>query len=189
MDLEASARIDELSELAKANGIEIPRLRGYRLMEYEYSLPPGEIWRLQEECAIDIVKHLCDAEPFWRLKPAWYGCSGDRRRGQNYYLAFEYNEEGIKSAVGVRWDRIHGKKRKVLKYALKLQQRRIQAQLGTWNKYAGQPGVLYIHSRMGGSNWEHFENKNSILKQPWFLERVDDWWDGTYCDFYAKIQF
>jgi len=41
---------------------------------------------------------------------------------------------------------------------------------------------------MGGDNWRNFENKDSILKQPWFLDRVDDWWDSTYCDFYAKIQ-
>ena len=186
MDLGAYARINEFAELAKANGIEIPRLRGYRLMEHEYSVPLGEIRRLQRECAIDIVKGFCDSEPPWCLNPDWYGYSAER---QNYYLTFERNEEGVRSAVGVRWDRIHGKNRKILKYAIKRKQRKIQAQLSMWNKYAGQPDVLYIHSRMGGGNWEHFENKDSILNQPWFLDRVDDWWDGTYCDFYAKIQF
>ena len=187
MDLEAYARIDELSELAKSNGIEIPRLRGYRLMEFEYSIPESEIKRAKDECAIDIVRRFCNAEPYWNLHRDWLAYIGDRRKTEKYYLAFERSEEGVWSAVGVRWDRIHGKKRKILKYAIKQKQRKIEAQLNMWNKYAGQPGILYIHSRMGGDNWKNFENKDSILKQPWFLDRVDDWWDGTYCDFYAKI--
>lgn len=33
MDLGAYAQIEELEELAKLNGIQVPRLRGYRLMK------------------------------------------------------------------------------------------------------------------------------------------------------------
>ena len=25
------------------------------------------------------------------------------------------------------------------------------------------------------------------MSHPWFLDRVDDYYDSTYCDFYAKI--
>jgi hypothetical protein len=40
---------------------------------------------------------------------------------------------------------------------------------------------------MGGNNWKNYSDKDKIVFQPWFLDRVDDWWDGTYCDFYAKL--
>jgi hypothetical protein len=41
---------------------------------------------------------------------------------------------------------------------------------------------------MGGNNWEYYDGKKELMSQHWFLDRVDDWWDGTYCDFYAKIK-
>ena len=55
-----------------------------------------------------------------------------------------------------------------------------------WNKYAGKENVLYIHSRIGGGNWDYYGG-NELSKQPWFLEKVDDCYDDTYCDIYAKI--
>lgn len=58
-----------------------------------------------------------------------------------------------------------------------------------WNKYAGREDVLYIHSRMGGGNWKYWnaDKRTELMNQPWFLGRVDDCFDSTYCDFYAKI--
>ena len=35
MDLGAYSQIDDLNEIAKENNIEVPRLRGYRLMKNE----------------------------------------------------------------------------------------------------------------------------------------------------------
>ena len=49
------------------------------------------------------------------------------------------------------------------------------------------PNVLYIHARIGGRNWETYGGKD-LEKQPWFLEKVNDHFDGTYCDIYAKIE-
>lgn len=60
-----------------------------------------------------------------------------------------------------------------------------------WNKYAGQENVLYIHSRMGGNNWldlSYVNERAKIVQAPWFLGRVDDCYDNTYCDFYARIK-
>ena len=34
---------------------------------------------------------------------------------------------------------------------------------------------------------EQYTEKDSIVKQPWFLDRVDDYWDDTYCDFYTRL--
>ena len=44
-----------------------------------------------------------------------------------------------------------------------------------------------IHARIGGPNWEYYGGP--LLKlEPWFLERVDDGFDNTYCDIYARIK-
>ena len=55
-----------------------------------------------------------------------------------------------------------------------------------WNKYAGRDDVLLIHARIGGANWIDCGGE-SLTKEPWFLEKVDDEYDCTYCDIYAKI--
>ena len=65
--------------------------------------------------------------------------------------------------------------------------RNLAVRFDTWNKYAGREDVLYIHSRMGGYDWETYLKKGELMNQPWFLDRVDDSIDSTYCDFYAKI--
>ena len=33
-----------------------------------------------------------------------------------------------------------------------------------------------------------YSEKEKITQASWFLERVDDAYDCTYCDFYAKIE-
>ena len=55
----------------------------------------------------------------------------------------------------------------------------------TFDKYSGRSDVLYIHARIGGGNWHSY--RDQVKGQPWFLEKVDDPYDTTYCDIYAKI--
>ena len=45
---------------------------------------------------------------------------------------------------------------------------------------------MYIHSRIGGKNWSHYYKE--VVDKEWFLEKVDDCFDSTYCDIYAKIK-
>lgn len=87
----------------------------------------------------------------------------------------------------VAMEKIHGKLRKKVKFAAKQAIRRAFNQYNTWNKYAGRDDVLYIHARIGGNNWEYFGGPE-LTKEPWFLEKVDDSFDNTYCDIYAKIK-
>ena len=109
MNLYAYAQIDELEEIAKENGIDCPRLRGYELM--------------------------LDAQPFDILP----GISKEERK-----------------------------------------------QCKTYNKYVGRNDILFIHARIGGGNWDYYKDK--VVNQPWFIEKVDDSFDSTYCDIYAKIK-
>lgn len=187
MDLYAYMQIGALESIAKANGIEIPRLRGYRLMKHEEPTSPEGFVQLFRDCEIDAVETLCRAEPVWNANPKYRIYNGKTDSIRKHYLNFATDENGSRIAKSVRWDRIHGKKRRILKYEVKKNKRQALAQYSLWNKFAGQKNVLYIHARMGGNNWDSYEQKDWLLSQPWFLARVDDWWDGTYCDFYAKI--
>lgn len=187
MDLYAYAQISELDSIAKKNGIEIPRLRGYRLMKEEDIIPQEEINKMKKRAAIEMVEHLCGTEPFWSSDPyASVMFSDFTDYYRDFYLVKGKDENGNIGYIDIRWDRIHGWKRKRLKFMIKKKNRKIQAQMDMFNKYVGK-NVLYIHSRMGGYNWEQYTEKDSIVKQPWFLDRVDDYWDGTYCDFYARL--
>lgn len=181
MNLYAYTQIGDFEELASKNGIEVPRLRGYLLMSNEESVPVEEFEKAAKEIEIEAVKGLVTAFPKWATHPAWYTYNSDSQFLHRRYLKYENSEP-----VGIRWDRIHGKKRKNLKFRIKKNKKRCFLNWQTWNKYIGRQDVLYIHARIGGANWLYYGGVE-LEKQPWFLERVDDPWDTTYCDIYAKL--
>lgn len=187
MDLYAYTQIENLDKIAKENGIEIPRLRGYRLMKDEEPVSKEEIRKMMKDCEVMVCRNLCEANPFWSANPNSYTLDWWTRILVNHYLINEPDEKGCPNYVGIRWDRIHGWKRKALKFEIKKQKRAIQKQFDLWNKYAGKEGVLYIHSRIGGGNWDYY-NGDELKKKDWFLDKVDDNFDGTYCDIYALIK-
>lgn len=189
MDLFAYIQINDLGKIAKDNGIIIPRLRGYRLMKDEEPVSQEEINKIKKSCEIEIVEELCSSRPFWNPNAHCHEFSSYTDYLREFYLVKDKDEDGRKIYTDIRWNRIHGKKRKLLKFAIKKKKRAIQKQFDIWNKYVGQ-NVLYIHSRMGGGNWRNLSvaDKIKLTNAPWFLDRVDDWWDNTYCDFYASIK-
>ena len=187
MDLGAYMNIADLENLAQANGIDIPRVRGYRLMGHEPKIPEETIRQIMKQVEVTVTKRLCEAVPFWSSHPNYHISCDQTDVYLDFYLVSEDTENGWTDYTDIRWDRIHGKKRKILKFEIKKMKRKIRQQYDTWNKYAGCEDVLYIHSRMGGNNWKLYEHKKDITEHSWFLERVDDFWDSTYCDFYERI--
>ena len=175
MDLYAYAQIDEFEEIVKKNGIEVPRLRGYRLMKDE----KPDAWDYGDK-EVECVKQLCESKPFWNPNSNVFELSAKTDYLKNYYVR---TVDGKKK---VCWDRIHGWKRKVLKTFIHNEQKRVEAQRLLWNKYAGRDDILYIHARIGGGNWSYYHDQ--VDTKPWFLEKVDDSFDSTYCDIYAKIE-
>ena len=193
MDLYAYAQIGELEEIAKRNGIEVPRLRGYRLMENEKPVARSEIDQMKKEAEVDAAKELCKAKPFWSPRPQFWESSARTRALLDFYLTRDKEHDNSPSTwsteyIGIRWDRIHGKKRRILKFEIKKKKRVIQRQYDLWNKYAGQKGVLYIHSKSGSHAWAGHENLPELREAPWFLGYADDWQDPVYCDYYARIE-
>lgn len=187
MDLTTYMQIDDLEKIAKDNNIKVPRLRGYRLMKDEEPVTKEQINKLMQYCEIDVCARLCRANPFWNINSGCSEYSSWTDSILKYYLVTHIDENGHEEYIDIRWDRIHGWKRKVLKFEIKKQKRRIQKQFDMWNKYVGKENILYIHSRIGGRNWNYYGG-NELAKSPWFLDKVDDHYDNTYCDIYASIK-
>lgn len=185
MDLKAYAQIDNLQELAELNGIIVPRLRGYRLMKDEEAVPEDSIQNIIREQAIEEATYLCVSN--WGKN--WsheYSKRTDaiRRRYLTYVLeeaVFAGRKVVRPTYTGIRWERIHGKRRKILKWRIRQAEKRIRDQFNMWNRYVGCEDVLYIHSRTGGDRrWEN-------CRHTWFLGKVDDYFDRSYCDIFARL--
>ena len=175
MDLYAYAQIDDFEALAKANGIDVPRLRGYRLMSEEDAISENAAAEMLRDAEADAVEDLCRADPPFSVNPVAYTYS---RRSDAIVETYIYKKSD-RTAV-VRWDRLHGKRRKAAKFVIKQRKRAIRTQNGLWSRFAGQPDVLYIHSRIG-CGFRAFAN------QPWYLGGCVDSYDSTYCDIYASV--
>lgn len=193
MDLGAYIHIEDLDSVASANGIHVPRLRGYRLMSEEEPYTAEEIGEVMLNAAMDVYDDACRSVPPFCPDSCISAYNASTRRRMSKYLIRQKvmreifgREIECEETVGFRWDLVHGKRKKAIRFAVKKRQRAYLAGIEAWNKYAGQPDVLYIHARIGGDNWYYYGGPE-LAKQPWFLEKVDDAFDCTYCDIYAKI--
>lgn len=180
MDLYAYANIDNLEEVMKVNNIEVPRLRGLRLMANEQSVTKNDISETAKNIGLWDCQNACCSGFKWNASLVEY--SSKTRAIEKKYLVFENG-----NAVDIRWDKVHGKKRKLFKYNMKKARQRVEEQYAMFNKYAGRNDVLYIHARIGGGNWNWYNCDDVIKAQPWFLDVVEDAFDCTYVDIYAKI--
>lgn len=198
MDLGAYANIENLEEIVVKNGIEVPRLRGYRLMSKEEPISDEDITQRKKGDEIRICERLIEAD--WIANSCSREFSDRTDRNCRKYLSYtaetrenfmgrEYTHYNY---TGIKWDKIHGKRRKNLKWEIRQNNKAVDKQFNMFNKYAGREDVLMIHARIGGidgdcSNWDSFGG-DELRKKSWFLDAVDDAFDGTYCDIYAKIE-
>lgn len=184
MDLGAYEQIESLGKIANENGIVVPRLRGYRLMKNE---EPFDIRKIdKKEIALVCVEELCRNKPFWNPNADMVTSSDWTDYLCDYYMVKNKNYDGYEKYTEVRWNRIHGWKRRVLKTYIHNEYMRQRRQWEVWNKYTGKNDILYIHARIGGGNWAYYGKE--VVDKPWFLEKVEDAYDDTYCDIYAKIK-
>ena len=153
----AYANIDFLKPLLDKNGIYIPRLRGITDMKAQKPFTKED-----EEIYVN------------EIFP---------------YFLFNLLDENVKYVKGatVRWDLLHGRKRKAAKLLLKHTKRDVKACYDAHNRYAGKEGVLRVHARIGGNNWLYYKGYK-LEKESWFIERVDDCFDSTYCDIYVRVK-
>lgn len=189
MDLLAYTRIgdEEIEEIVKRNGIEVPRLRGYELCSEMTPWTKEEMNHELKWIAVNTCKDLCQSNPFWNPNSNCHTFSSWTDYLCDYYLIKGIKANGYEDYVDINWNRIHGWKRKVLKTAIHNNQMEFKKFVEKWNSYCGRKDVLRVHSRIGGNNWSYFKG-NELKKKPWFIEKIDDWFDCTYCDIYCKIQ-
>lgn len=171
--------MQKLTELMNKNNIVIPRFRGCCFMSNAERISIDDD---KENISIYSVIDLCESEPFWTPNTGTNVWDWKTDSLKKYYLIV--NKEQF-SYSGIRWDRIHGWKRKVLKTYIHNEIARRQKEINVWNKYVGREDVLYISARIGGGNWPYYYRE--VVNKPWFLEKVDDSVDSSYCSIYAKI--
>jgi len=122
MDIEAYLNIEELEKVAKANGIEVPYLRGYRLMSNQEAWTEEMIVKEVEKELDYAFRALTDSA----IRMAEAAMMRDIRayEAETSWLApYEHQCYTFESDF------------------------REQAEV--WNRYVGRDDVLYIHSRMG----------------------------------------
>lgn len=183
MNLKAYSQIEDLMPVLQSTGIEIPRLRGLGLMKNEEPVNQTDLNEILHSMEILAVQNLCESFPAWDF----YSCCSEfcpatDRRIKKYMIL---DEDG--DPISIRWDRIHGKKRKTAKYAIKQYKKAAIDNIKVFNKYAGRDDVLFVHARIGGDNWNYFNGPSIVASHPAFLEKVDNYFDSTYCDIYLKI--
>lgn len=186
MDIGAYARIEDLSAILASTGINIPRLRGLRLMATEEKISEDEIKEMTNSAEVDAVEDLVRACPPWSVGSSCHSYCDRTDRNLKRFLVYTEDERGYKRPTVVRWSELHGKKRKKVKLLAKTQAKKIRKSMETFNKYAGRKDILYVHARIGGNNWVYFDGPQ-VAEHPAFIERVDDWFDSTYCDIYIKV--
>ena len=193
MDLLAYVNIPNLKSIAEINGIDVPRLRGYALMSEERVITREEIDRAILSLYSEQYEHMCTSCPRFRPSSDVYEFSSATDRLRRKYIIKETRTDtdaqgetySYDHTVGFRWHLIHGKNRKALKFALKKAKRAVEHYCHTFNKYVGRTDVLRVHARIGGGNWQHYYGE--VVGKPWFIEKVDDYFDNTYCDIFCKI--
>lgn len=181
MDLYAYTQIDELEEIMKANNIEVPRLRGLRLMSKE----TPEYNYIPDNLEYNVLKDWI-ASDFGRDKVFQVYSSWTRELTERLSYISKIDDYGDEVRK-INWNMLGRKDKKYLKLEIKHRVKEYRKQFETFNKYCGRDDVLYIHARIGGSNWSYYDGPE-LTKQPWFIEKVDDAFDSTYCDIYAKIK-
>lgn len=179
MDLYAYAQIENLDEIAKQNGINVPRLRGYRLMRDEEKIPQEEIDKINSW----FYELLIMSRPMFCPNSGCITYDSYTKDAMKYYLV--YDEDG--NAIDLKWELLSSKTKKRIKTMIRNQRALQRKQYEIFNKYVGRDDVLYIHARIGGGNWKYYDGE-SLIAEPWFLEVVDDSFDSTYCDIYARIK-
>ena len=175
MDLYAYSQIENLEQFLKDNEINIPRLRGLRLMK-------DEILISQEDMITSIKDEKKDYLINWLKQHSdsvWSSTKDD-----NHHEAFIY---GNKIIIDYDFSKVHGKDRKHIKLKWKQIEKRYLTNFKTFNQYVGKD-VMYVHARIGGGNRRWYNNEwTKIKNHPLYLADCDDFYDNTYCDIYFKL--
>lgn len=176
MDLFAYMKIADLDRLAKANGIDVARLRGYRWMGDQTPYTEEDIQecldRFRQSEYSRMEHHAEDLlESIIMRVNAESEIPGDDLTAEDidrWKKRREWDIDNALSDLTSNWIDIGSYPDRFRKQAEK------------YNSYCGRKDVLMIHSRVGSGAYK-YQNES------WFLDCVLDAYDSTYVDIYAKL--
>lgn len=183
MDLFAYTQINSLHDILDSTGVDVPRLRGLRLMLEEEPISDDDIAEAIHDEQMYVAERAIRSIPKWSTNSDTTRYGWETDRACRKYLV--YGDDG--RATAIRWELIHGQHRRNMKHAMKIAKRRVLDSFGTFNRYARRDDILCVHARIGGRNWGYFNEGGAVSGSDAFIEKVDDMFDDTYCDIYLRI--
>lgn len=183
MDLFAYTQIDSLHDILSSTGIDIPRLRGLRLMLEEEPISDDDIAEAIHDEQMYVAERAIQSIPKWSPNSNVTRYNRETDRACRKYLVHDADGK----VTDVRWELIHGQHRRNMKHAMKITKQRVLDSFGTFNRYAGRDDILCAHARIGGRNWGYYNMGGVVSGSDAFIEKVDDMFDDTYCDIYLRI--
>ena len=178
MDLGAYAQIKDLESYLTKYKIEVPRLRGLRLMKEQHKVSQKNIKEFYEDDILNTLEWLF-SQPMNFANSIW---SSSKDRVKHKGLIYDEN----KKVIGYDLTQVHGKLKKKAKLLIKQCKRSYQEQFKLFNSMVGKD-VLYVHARIGGGNW-NWCNGIELTRHPRYLAHIYDSSDSTYCDLYFNIK-
>ena len=183
MDLYAYTQIDSLHDILSSTGVDVPRLRGLRLMLEEEPISDEDIAEAIHDEQMYVAERIIQSVPKWSPNSNVTRYNWETDRACRKYLVHDADGK----VTDVRWELIHGQHKKNMKHAMKIAKRRVLDSFGTFNRYAGRDDILCVHARIGGRNWGYYNRGGAVSGSDAFIEKVDDMFDDTYCDIYLRI--
>lgn len=153
---------------------EIPRARAIEIMSDKKPLLSDTVSELKKQAELDVYRSSCTSDPLFTPYSNVHEYSSKTDAVRKKFL--DKNGE-------LKWNLVHGKRRKRIKFSIKKANKKIDKFRELWNKYSGKKDVACVRARIGGDDWY----EQDIENEPWFLEKVDDWFDDTYCYIFCKI--
>lgn len=172
MEYNIAKRVNDL--IVEVTGVPLLPIQDARIMKNEES-PYDEdyIQHVIGRNEVAIVEHLIMSR--WSSRPK-------KKLLRSVKLMYKYidYDKLIKTNNGIKWENLHGKKRKIAKYKIKKLRREIRKKYDTYNKYVGRDDVLYFHTIVDTNQYNELRHSQS------YIEDIPDWYDPRYKDMYFK---
>lgn len=171
--------IKTVFDVFETTGVMIPGISAIRVMKEESKISLEEVIKIIKEQEVMIVEDLLSSYPRWTIQPYYI-----RSKNKEKYV-HKYIHSG-EEEMYVRWDRIHGKHRKIAKFECKKREKKVKKAADVFNKYVGRNDVIcvytYLPKRSDKEEWIKL-----IKSETSFLEISTDYNYPCIYDIYLKV--
>ena len=155
----------------------------FLIMKEETKISLEEVDQIMKKQEVMIIDRLLSSNPRWTLQP-YFTMLKNKEKYVHKYIHFDSKEEHV------RWDRLHGKHRKIAKFECKKEKKKIKDGILAFNHFAGRDNVMCIRV---DSN--HLEGGKGLLYQieslPYFLTMNPSYENEAFSsniyDIYLKV--